>query len=505
VTDPILIGISLSSADTTDGAESTEVSPEGSAIVSGPAILQHVGWIYNIADDLGLVLPPGDKLFRAGQVFFDGGVPSEVRLSLLYCDQARQTYSWERSRTRAGAEHDTGPATVGRAPDAGTTLARSHVTLAVTTTLRPDMAPTTYALVWDLRENARVHAEAQRARQAQEGVLAEDVPFRVPQGFVVAAAAVRSHRIESVERVYPARDTFPFDTDSALWAVIPSKGTTLVLPFEDASGVTVATVGGQAHLVLSGGLLMSYLTTWALWNANPDPAGRFLVSASAVADFRGWTRHGTGSGATYGKPLTEFRSHVRTLEGYGIKATAEIKARSAEPLIQFYERAQGGTYYRHAPILVDTILSKASREPGGFAQVPVRALRLGARDGAAVIGLAALLRAAGGQEWRGSLRELAVAVGSSPNEARRGGRAFWVRLASDLAGIVRDGGFGTLEVQGTDPTPDTPCVVTPSPELEAAYLRLHEARDRAKLRADAVEHEAAVRRKLPPKRRHSAP
>lgn len=501
----ILIGISLSPAETT-GETANEVAPEGSAIVTGPAILQHVGWIYNIADELGLVLPPGDKLFRAGQVFFDGGAPTEVRLSLLYCDQARQTYTWERTRTKEGSESDTGPTSVASAPEAS--FPRSHVTLAVTTTPRPDMVPTTYALAWDLRENARIHAELE-ARQAKgEGPPpGENVPFRVPQGFVVAATSVRSHRIEAVERVYPARDTFPIDPESALWAVIPSKGTTLVLPFEGVSGVTVATVSGQAHMVLSGGLLMSYLTTWALWNANPDPAGRFLLSTGAVAEFRGWTRHGSGSGATYGKPMTEFRSHVRTLEGYGIKATSEIKARSAEPLIQFYERVQGGTYYRHAPILVDTILSKASREPGGFAQVPVRALRLGARDGAAVVGLAALLRAAGGLQWQGTLRDLAVAVGSSPNEARRSGRAFWVRLASELADIVRDGGFGVLEVQGTDPTPDAPCFLTPSPELEAAYLRLHEARDRARLRADAVEQEAAVRRKLPapPRRRKPAP
>ncbi len=201
--------------------------------------------------------------------------------------------------------------------------------------------------------------------------------------------------------------------------------------------------------------------------------------------------------------MTEFRTHVRTLEGYGIKATSEIKARSAEPLIQFYEHSSGGTYYRHAPILIDTILTQAGKqEPRGFAQVPMRALRLGARDGAAVYGLSAFWRKGAAAEWRGTLRELATEIGAfSPNEARKRGRAYWLDLAGELARVIQDGGFGALHVGGTDPGPDAPVTLTPSPELESAYVRLHDARERARARREAAEQEAAVRRQLPPARR----
>ena len=152
---------------------------------------------------------------------------------------------------------------------------------------------------------------------------------------------------------------------------------------------------------------------------------------------------------------------------------------------------------------LDTILAQAGRqEPGGFAQVPVRALRLGARDGAAVYGLSAFWRRGAAAQWQGSLRELATEIGCfSANEARKRGRAYWLDLAGELARIVQDGGFGALHVGGSDPGPNAPCTLTPSPELESAYVRLHEARERARAKTDSIEHEAAVRRKLLPARR----
>jgi hypothetical protein len=481
------------------------------ASVNGGVMRHYIGSILHMARKIGLTFPSEEVLFRSGQVFFEAGVPVEVRISLSCRDEGGSWRAFQRTRMRDGTEHARGPVIahhpgpipIGEArpsehdPLEEADRGRCHIT--ASGIRRPDaIGGVAIAVAWDLRGNARI---------VQAG--SEPTPdfMRVPQGLLVATTQVRSGRIEKVERAFPAKDTFPIDPDMALWTVVPSEGTPLLLPFEDASGVTVATVQGRAHMVLSGGLLMSYLTTWALWGLRPDTAGRFLVSTGEIAELRGWPRLSAGragaGGTTYGRPMTEFRGNVRTLEGYGIKATSEIKARSVEPLIQFYEHSSGGTYYRHAPILVDTILAQAGRqEPGGFAQVPVRALRLGARDGAFIYGLSAFWRRGAAEAWQGTLRELATEIGIfSPNEARKRGRAYWLDLAGELARVVRDGGFGELHVGGTDPGPDAPCTLTPSPELECAYVRLHEARERARARTESVEHEAAVRRRLPPARR----
>jgi hypothetical protein len=521
---PIITGIALESGDTPDHRDGTGGNPIRIGIastgtmfvdasVANSAMDHHLGSILKMAQELGVELPAEEIVFRSGQVFFEGGHPAEVRLSLSCRTDDGPWHTWQRTRTRNGHESDRGPEIIqhlsvaplgqieplGHDPLAEADRGRCHIT-AVGMPYSGALGGVAIAITWDLRDNAR-------AAKLTAGTAPDTDFMRVPQGLLVATTHVRSGRIETVERAFPAKDTFPIDPDMALWTVVPSEGTSLVLPFADMSGVTVATVRGQAHLVLSGGLLMSYLTTWALWGARPDPAGRFLVSTEEVASLRGWSRRSTGrseGGATYGKPMSEFRGHVRMLEGYGIKATSEIKARSLEPMIQFYEQRSGGTYYRHAPILIDTILTQAGRqEPGGFAQVPMRALRLGARDGAAVYGLSAFWRRGAAADWRGSLLELASAVGCySANEARKRGRSYWLNLAGDLGRIVRDGGFGELHVGGSDPGPDAPCTLTPSAELEGAYVRLHEARERARARTEAAEHEAAVRRKLPaPKRR----
>ncbi len=516
----LLTGIALNDIDASDDAIDEHGNPikigvsVGMMIVDAStndgAMRHYIGSILHIAKKIGLSFPSEEVVFRSGQVFFEAGVPVEVRISLSCRDEGGSWHAFQRTRTRDGTEHAQGPVIahhpgpipIGEArpperdPLEDADRGRCHIT--ASGIRHPDaIGGIAIAVAWDLRDNARI---------LQMGGGEPDI-MRVPQGLLVATTNVRSGRIDAVERAFPSKGTFPIDPDMALWTVIPSEGTALLLPFEDASGVTVATVHGRAHMVLSGGLLMSYLTTWALWGMRPDTAGRFLVSTGEIADLRGWPRLSGGrasaGGTTYGRPMTEFRGHVRTLEGYGIKGTSEIKARSVEPLIQFYEHNSGGTYYRHAPILIDTILAQAGKqEPGGFAQVPVRALRLGARDGAAIYGLSAFWRRGAATEWQGTLRELATEIGSfSPNEARKRGRAYWLDLASELARIVRDGGFGALHVGGADPGPDAPCTLTPSPDLESAYQRLHEARERARAKTESVEHEAAVRRKLPPARR----
>lgn len=515
MTRPIITGIALESG-TESNTNRVGVTSTGTMFVdvsvANSAMQHHIGWILSMAREFGMDLPAEEIMFQSGQVFFEGGQPCEVRLSLSCCTSDGTWRAWQRTRTLDGQESDSGPVAIQHQrvaplgqiepldhdPLVEADRGRCHIT-AMSMPCADAQGGIAIAITWDLRDN-------ERAAKLSAGSARETDFMRVPQGMLVATTDVRSGRIELVERAYPPKDTFPIDPDMALWTVVPSEGTSLVLPFGDISGVTVATVRGQAHLILSGGLLMSYLTTWALWGARPDPTGRFLVSTEEVASLRGWPRHSSGrseGGATYGKPLSEFRNHVRTLEGYGIKATSEIKARSVEPMIQFYEQRSGGTYYRHAPILVDTILAQAGRqEPGGFAQVPMRALRLGARDGAAVYGLSAFWRRGAASKWQGTLLELASAIGSySANEARKRGRSYWLDLAHDLARIVQDGGFGALLVEGADPGPEALCTLTPSPELESAYVRLHEARERARVRKEAVEHEAAVRRKLPPRRR----
>lgn len=472
------------------------VAPEGAMIVVGHALSENIRWISSVARELGLVFPSPEVVFRAGQVFFDGGQPAEVRISLLYRDPSGRLCTFTRTRNRDGHEQGTGPTFMYATPSEGgvriaeTDRGRCHVT-AVVVDPTAERESEELALVWDLRQRNAPGAPPM---------------MRVPQGVLLAASSIRSGKIESMERAFPARDTFPIDDDMRHWTVIPREGTTLVLPFTDASGVTVSASAGEARLVLSGGMLLTYLTTWALWASMPDPAGRFLVNTRHVAELRGFTAHGAGRNASFGRPMQDFRSDLDHLTCLGIKATREIKGRTVEPMIQRYEVTRGGTYYRHAPILIDTIQAKGG-EPGGFAQVPVRACRLSAHDAPTAVGLAGFWRAkiveaalasdAPGV-WRGSLRTLADELGIfRANEARKNARAYWIKLAEDIARVMHQGDFGEAHISGEGP--EAVVTLEPSPGLAGAYVALREARTRARLRADAAEQEAAVRRRLPQK------
>jgi hypothetical protein len=354
--------------------------------------------------------------------------------------------------------------------------------------------------------------------------------MRVPQGILLAASDIGR---DDFERIEPADATsmlttgmFPLVEDVAHWHIVPREGTpmSLVLPLPGASGITVQkyrqlTTGRdsptlqqargemreqaahQARLVLTGGMLMSYLTTWALWAEHHDVGGKFLVTASKVAELRGFPLHDRGK-ASYGKHMSLFKRDIETLISCGICSISEIRTKSIEPLIKLYEVVRGGKYYRHAPLLVDTIMLKAG-DAAGFAQVPLRAMRLGAHDARAVIGLAALWRrSAASEPWLGSLEELAVELGVFRESARRsGGRAYWRDLADNLARVTSEGGLGGLWLKGTDPGAQTPIVLTPSAEMASAYQRLREARERARMKAEVVAQEVTVRRLLPSRRR----
>lgn len=340
--------------------------------------------------------------------------------------------------------------------------------------------------------------------------------IRMPTAVLEATIAARAGQIASVERTYASKDTFPVvDVDVAIqhWTLVPREGTSLVLPLRDADGITVENVGKQARMVLTGGPLMTYLTTWALWDEQRDFTGIFLVEPKRVADLRGISpsaARGRSGGGSYGRFWQDFRRMLNELCQHGVQATAEIKALHVEPLIQFYEHASVGTYYRHAPILMDTLRSNGPHPhlPGGFAQVPILACRLDAHAAPLAYGFAKFWRAKitsalrGSGFWRGTLRELAqeLAAYSANEERKRGSQAYWPELADHLARVAREGDFGELAA-GPHPGPDAIVTLVPSAVLASVYQRLLDAQDAARHRGERRADEVAVRRALGPKRK----
>jgi hypothetical protein len=348
--------------------------------------------------------------------------------------------------------------------------------------------------------------------------------MRVPQAVLVGASEVCRAEALALSPVKVAKGMLPLPENIELWRIVPRDGASLalVLPFPGSSGITVANVGRrfstgtdeereearaemrqraarEARLILCGNVLMSYMTAWGLWARDPDSAGRFLVNPARVAELRGFERDRVGS---YGRPMVNFKRDLADLNNCCVSGTDEIKARQPEPLIQRYEVARGGVYYGHPRVLIDTIRLKAG-EAGGFAQVPMQAMRLGTHDGPLIVGLAAFWRPfAADCVWSGSLESLAERLGILRDTKRRSmGRSYW-RLTSDkIARVARDGGFGHLFVEGGDPSGQTTVVLTPSNELKDAYQPLRERREDRRARAQAASEEAAVRRLLPQPRR----
>jgi hypothetical protein len=352
--------------------------------------------------------------------------------------------------------------------------------------------------------------------------------MRVPQGVLLASADVGR---EDFRRIEPlgGGGVFPLADGIVHWHIVPREGRplSLVLPFPGSSGVTVARfrqlaagkdalvqegraammtqAAHEARLVLSGGMLMSYLTTWALWADECDATGKFLVTSAKVAELRGFLLRRRGTTTSYGKHMSVFRRDLDALTNCGVTPASETRPKSVEPMLQPCDIVKGGKYYRHASLLIDTITTRMG-DASGFAQVPLRAVRLSAHDARAVVGLAALWRTtAASTIWSGTLEELALELGVYREAHRRSaGRAYWKDLADHLTRVVTDGGFGTVWFQGSDPSTKTRVVMTPSDELVSAYQRLREARERARAKADAAKHEASVRRLLPPAQRRRA-
>src|SRR5262249_37428903 len=144
---------------------------------------------------------------------------------------------------------------------------------------------------------------------------------RVPQPVALAIASIRGGDIKagSLWRGQSSK-TFPVIPGMQYWKLIPPEGHSLVLPFPEADGLTVEGAAKEARVVLSGGLLLTYLATWALWDLSSDPNGLFQITPEAVADLRGFPVYANkkGGGRTYGKAMDLFLGDIKRLCNIGI-------------------------------------------------------------------------------------------------------------------------------------------------------------------------------------------
>lgn len=173
---PTIVGIALDSVDGGTGRMDSNggaldqhgnpvtvrVQRVGNLLVDGEVALQNAQYICDTAQRLGLVLPEGQILFRAGQVFFEEGDPAEVRLHLLW----RETHDdphwrpWIRTSTRNGTESEHGPLFILHGDDFPERLTleeadreRCHITAVAAGSAGK------VAILFDLRDNAKLADE----------------------------------------------------------------------------------------------------------------------------------------------------------------------------------------------------------------------------------------------------------------------------------------------------------------------------------------------------------
>lgn len=335
---------------------------------------------------------------------------------------------------------------------------------------------------------------------------------RAPSPVLAAMVAARSGMTKAGHLpaiVDPSGKTFPA-AGFRHWQFTGPKGHSLWLPFPPTPSTTTKSKLGKievdpgipAREALPGGLLLAYVTTWALWHqqGGKGSEGLFLFDPALVAELGGYAltgrsdRPGSAPRARSGA-VRHFTTQLDKLTTYGLAAVGDVKAKTVEPLINRYESPRGEAY-QHAPLALHAM----HRD---FTQLPLAVLRLDARDAPIAVGMAAFWRETivsaldGPGHWRGSLRDLLVRLGAfNPAQARKqGGPTYLQGLARDLERIVADGELGSAHTEGEGP--GAIVTLTPSPILATVYEPLRAARLAAAARAAEVAAEVAVRRALP--------
>ena len=335
---------------------------------------------------------------------------------------------------------------------------------------------------------------------------------RAPSPVIAAMVAARSGMTKAGHLpaiVDPSGKTFPA-AGFRHWQFTGPKGHSLWLPFPSTPSTTTKGKLGKmevdpgipAREALPGGLLLAYVTTWALWHqqGGKGSEGLFLFEPARVAELAGYAltarsdRPGSAPRARSGA-VRHFAAQLDKLTTYGLAAVGDVKAKTVEPLINRYESPRGEVY-QHAPLAIHAMRRD-------FTQLPLAVLRLDARDAPIAVGMAAFWREHivttldGAGHWRGTLRDLLVRLGAfNPAEARKRSPGPYLQgLARDLERIVAEGELGSAHTEGSGP--GAIVTLTPSPILATVYEPLRAARLAAAARAEAVAVEVAVRRALP--------
>lgn len=337
-------------------------------------------------------------------------------------------------------------------------------------------------------------------RDVRRRLEREQRPVRLPQP--VGQAMVQD-RPRTVDSLRTRRKPQGLDIDWTSNVMVEKSGVQLVLPL-DVMLETGASKRTTLQSVLTGGLLRTYLATWAACadHCNENRGiheGLFPWEEYAI--FREYiTEHGRIGRKPSGKEIALLRRDFEALSKFRVAMVGDAKIGSPEALINFYEQeSTGRRIYIHAPA-IRLLMGK------NFAQVPRAVLRLSADDVAAAMGLAVMLRQLAttmlknAKSHEGELRQLLEVCGEDVTGGLRkhGPAAYWQAAARRIQRICRDGELGHVEIAGDDPgAPDpsryngaTTVKVIMHDRLATAYQPLLAA---------ANEHRRATKR-LSPKR-----
>lgn len=313
----------------------------------------------------------------------------------------------------------------------------------------------------------RLEREAEEARKQQ-------VPIRFPQPAGQTLTTGRTATIKSRKKNLAADETWA-DWTSCVTLALPGAQLALPLP----SDVKIAD-GNTLQSVLTGGLLRTYLATWALWADNRSllVEGGFAWDEETVI-----RRYLKKTGKVDGNLRAQVRADLaRLCQIRVVKAGGWNVQGGSEPLISAYrEDSSGRTVYVHAGV-ISLFLND------NFSQVPRNVLSLHPDDVSLALGLATLARSlavamlANNNRHEGTLKELAEACGADVvNGVRKHGpAAYWRRTFDDLCRVASDGGVGKVEtVDAAEvPTEGARVRLTMSDEMVNAYRPLFEAANR---------------------------
>ncbi len=290
-------------------------------------------------------------------------------------------------------------------------------------------------------------------------------PFRFPQPVGHGMTTSRTATIKSRHR---AADGLWTSWTSCVTLAIPGAQLALPLPMD-----VEVDAGGTLQSVLTGGLLRTYLATWALWADRRSLLvdGGFAWDEEAVI-----RRYLQKTGKVSGHLRAEVRADLaRLCEFRVVKAGGWSVQDGSEPLIRAYrEDSSGQIVYKHAGVI--TLFLNQN-----FAQVPRNVLSLNPDDVPLALGLTTVTRRlasdmlAKGNRHEGTLRELADACGVDVAGGLRkyGPAAFWSRTLASLKRVAGDGQVGTVEqLDGNASTGEARVRLTMSEEMVAAYRPL---------------------------------